>query len=326
MAFMVWNPAIILYSLLLVAFPLCQGYGAGAPKLTRPQLLQVAGASLLSPAIGPAPSLSADSQPEITAKAYLKVRIRVPDVNMAATEVNRLVVGLYGKEAPKSVANFLSYCTSSPAGHPTYRESQITKMEPGELLSGGQIGAMNQVNIAGQLLYEYYGAIIPTTPTFETNQLRHNTRGLFTSSNIQGGPGFSVTLGPVARLDDGRHTVFGRVLEGDMILEQIEELPILQQKSVQTEGSPLDQVFQAQKSASLYVGKKVLKDERAIDRTGIRITHRWGPLFCLLLTRSSLASLPPCALSCPLIPRYAAAKGGHRGLWLAVACLISDLL
>ena len=56
-----------------------------------------------------------------------------------------IVLGLYGKEAPLSVAKFLKYVDSRP----NFKRSQFYRLLPGSLVEGGRIAGMTTANLAG---------------------------------------------------------------------------------------------------------------------------------------------------------------------------------
>jgi peptidyl-prolyl cis-trans isomerase-like 3 len=58
--------------------------------------------------------------------------------------------------------------------------------------------------------------------------LRHNTRGIVSMANKgpnSNGSQFFITFAPAPHLD-GKNTVFGKVLEGDDVLEDIEKIAV----------------------------------------------------------------------------------------------------
>ncbi|KAG5183850.1 cyclophilin-like domain-containing protein [Tribonema minus] len=186
----------------------------------------------------------------------------------ASAPTGKLVLELFGTEAPKTVEAFLSYITPEPADSgPSYASSLFTRLVPGRQLDGGRISGLNQISLAGSSQLQYFGRIFPATPSFESNALRHDCRGLLTKSKLEAGPEFTITLGPCPELD-ASNVVFGRVVEGEETLRALEQVPLYSSGSTQEEGSVADNWYRAQRSASLFVGRNVLRDERAVDRTG----------------------------------------------------------
>eukprot|EP00611_Tribonema_gayanum_P003625 TRINITY_DN1288_c0_g1_i1.p2 TRINITY_DN1288_c0_g1~~TRINITY_DN1288_c0_g1_i1.p2 ORF type:complete len:327 (-),score=85.67 TRINITY_DN1288_c0_g1_i1:627-1607(-) len=223
--------------------------------------------------------------PTATAAAYMDVRMMEPlteanGYSSASAPTGKLVLELFGTEAPKTVEAFLSYVAPEPvklqqdgdeAGEaesgPSYASSLFTRLVPGRQLDGGRISGLNQISLAGSSQLQYYGRIFPSTPSFESNALRHDRRGLLTKSKLEAGPEFTITLGPCPELD-ASNVVFGRVIEGEETLRALEQVPLYSSGSTQEEGSVADNWYRAQRSASLFVGRNVLRDERAVDRTG----------------------------------------------------------
>jgi Cyclophilin type peptidyl-prolyl cis-trans isomerase/CLD len=113
---------------------------------------------------------------------------------------------------------------------------------------------------------QYNGRIISALPSFESNSLLHNRRGLLSKNKLEAGSEFTITLGAVPELD-AQSVVFGEVTKGDDVLAAIEAVPLYTSGSIQEEGSAADNWYRAQRRASLFVGKNILQDERAIDRT-----------------------------------------------------------
>ncbi|CAM9576250.1 unnamed protein product, partial [Phaeothamnion confervicola] len=210
---------------------------------------------------------------KITDKIFLEVRIFEPlseenGYSSANSYRGKIVVGLYGEAAPQSVSNFLEF--SEPdysVDKPSYASGLMTRLEPGVIVEGGRIKGLNTVPIAGSSQLEYRGQILPNPPIIEANALSHDSRGLLTKVKFSPGSEFGITLAPAPELD-ARRVVFGRVLEGMDVLQALEAVPIYGEGSVQEEGSLADNVFRAQKQAMMAIGKNVLKDGRAVDRTG----------------------------------------------------------
>lgn len=242
---------------------------------------------------GGRPAIAAESQPQITNKVFMEFRIMEP-----LTEANnyssynayrgKVVFGLYGKEAPKTVESFLSYMVTQGAPPvsvaaqlreqqaggvgdeepvPSYASSLLTRLVPGEYVEGGRVTGLQRIQVAGYTQLEYRGRIVNSPPCLESNELRHTTRGLLSKKRLDIGPEFAITVGPAPDLD-GSNVVFGRVLEGDDVLKAIEAVPVYTSGSTQEPGSFGDKVFRAQREASLFVGKQILNDDRAIDRVG----------------------------------------------------------
>ncbi|GBG80867.1 hypothetical protein CBR_g31423 [Chara braunii] len=56
--------------------------------------------------------------------------------------LGRVVIGLYGKQAPQSVANFVAMCNGSAGS--TYAGTLIHRIVPGQFIQGGKLGAADK--------------------------------------------------------------------------------------------------------------------------------------------------------------------------------------
>jgi cyclophilin family peptidyl-prolyl cis-trans isomerase len=168
-------------------------------------------------------SISAEQQPEITHKVYLDIKIanyteESTGTNRAASGSGRLIIGLYGKEAPQTVRRFLEIVQSDGENFPTFVGTQFTKLlEENRLLTIEKLPFISEVTIAGKNEFEYRGNLLnfSTNSMIETNQLKHNQKGLLTRKLLSPGAEFSITMSPdYSRQLDGFNLVFGRVLSG----------------------------------------------------------------------------------------------------------------
>ena len=128
---------------------------------------------------------------------------------------------------------------------------------------------MQRISLAGSSQLQFQGHVLPALPIVESNDLKHNRRGLLTRRKLDAGPEFAITLASDPELDDGSHEVFGAVrsgTEGEEFLRALEAVPRYSLGSTQEEGSLLDNWYRAQKRGSLYIGKEILNDDRAIER------------------------------------------------------------
>eukprot|EP01041_Mallomonas_annulata_P008610 gene8610-17769_t len=163
---------------------------------------------------GAATAYASDAaNPQITQKVYLNIKIanyteESVGTNKGATGSGRVVIGLYGKDAPESVKRFLSVIQSNGLEFPSYLESQFTRITEDGLLEVERVRGVNTINIAGTDVLEYDGNILSQfTTIMETNGLRHDTRGLLTRRQLTSGPEFGITVSPAPALD-GFHVIF----------------------------------------------------------------------------------------------------------------------
>ena len=229
---------------------------------------------------------AAPEPPVITDRVYLDCKIanyteESVGTNRGATGSGRLVIGLYGKEAPQSVARFLEVLSGDGLTHPNYVNSQFTKIntESG-LLEMEKVRRLNKVKLAGGDAFEYDGNLLPeySAPILESNDLRHNRRGLLTRNKLTSTPEFGITMRDSSPNLDGFHCVFGEVLEASSfaVLDAIAAIPTYtyttssgyggKEKTSQVD-SLAESWFSAQRE--FYVGAgKAFGDGRAVDLRG----------------------------------------------------------
>ena len=139
------------------------------------------------------------------------------------TNRGRLTVELYPDQAPLTVANFVHLVRQN-----FYNGLHFHRVEPGFVAQIGDPASRNVSNpedlmrlgtgYPGYRLEDEFGV-----------GLSHNQVGILSMANINingnyphsGGSQFFITLAPATYLD-GRHAIFGRVIEGQEILPQLE--------------------------------------------------------------------------------------------------------
>ena len=142
------------------------------------------------------------------------------DVSIGGEPAGRFVFGLYGETVPRTVENFVRLCvgdkTDAQGRRLAYGGSPFHRVIKGFMIQGGDFTAGN--GTGGLSIYE--------TGKFkdENFRVRHTRRGLLSMANA--GPGtngsqFFVTAAATPWLD-GRHVVFGEVLQGLELLGTIE--------------------------------------------------------------------------------------------------------
>ena len=138
----------------------------------------------------------------------------------------RLVVALYADAAPTCAANFAALCTGEKgaakgSGLPLcYRGSRFFRATPGFLQAGDFVysnGAGGE-SIWGGSFKDDKKALA----------LSHNRRGILSMSNTgrnSNGSQFFIALTPLRHLD-GKHCVFGEVVEGWEVLDAMAAVPL----------------------------------------------------------------------------------------------------
>ena len=143
------------------------------------------------------------------------------DVSIGGQEIGRMKIELFADIAPKTAENFRQFCTGEhrkdglPQGYKNAIFHRVIKdfmIQGGDFLKGDGSGSTS-----------IYGPAFPD----ENFKLKHDSAGLLSMANSgpnTNGSQFFITCAKCDFLD-GKHVVFGRVIDGLLVMRKIENVP-----------------------------------------------------------------------------------------------------
>lgn len=211
----------------------------------------VTGSILISPIEA---ALAAPTLAEVTDKVYVDIKGLPPTEGVPAGGTRRIVIGLFGKEAPNSVGKLVKLMSNEglPATCKPKEERLLQKdqLEANKVYNSCVEGQDKGVNYDfaqiwriikgeridfGSVAGRFIAREFPNWEESKPNGLKHTAPGVV-SVRRGSDSGFSFTIYPGSKVNpkdlDDNHIVVGQVIEGLDVIEALNETPVVKAAKV----------------------------------------------------------------------------------------------
>ncbi|KAF0978195.1 hypothetical protein FDP41_002710 [Naegleria fowleri] len=194
------------------------------------------------------------------------------DIAIGDENVGRIVMKLYKHIVPKTAENFRCLCTGEKGiGKETkkplhFKGTIFHRVVPGFIIQGGDFSEFN--GTGGESIYGGY-------MEDENFILKHSRPGLLSAANAGKdtvGSQFFITLSSDLDYLDGKHVVFGRVIDGMDVVKKIENVKISEDNN-----RPLQEVVIKNCGELKLKKREPKKKEAPKEQSGVKSSPKYQP-------------------------------------------------